>query len=133
MKIKHIALVVPDIEAAAQFYEAVFDMKRVGRDDLAMGSGIYLSDGETNLALLCYREGHPMCPPSGYAGVHHFGFQVKDLEQTEERIKAAGGTFYFAFPGDPEKMNFEKKFKGPFGTIFDISKSGWEGAPAKLD
>jgi len=127
MKIKHIALVVPDLEAAATFYETAFDMKRVGRDDLEMGSGIYLSDGSTNLALLQYKEGHPLAPSSGHAGVHHFGFQVDDLDEAERRIEAAGGKFFFSLGNDPEKKNFEKKFKDPFGVVFDISKNGWEG------
>jgi hypothetical protein len=36
---------------AAKFYESVFDLKRVGRDDLEFASGIYLSDGVVNLAF----------------------------------------------------------------------------------
>ena len=127
MKIKHIALVVPDLEAAATFYERACNMKRVGRDDLEAGSGIYLSDGDTNLALLQYKEGHALAPSSGFAGVHHFGFQVDDVDAAEKAIVDAGGKFFFSFGDDPEKKNFEKKFKDPFGIVFDISKNGWDG------
>jgi len=127
VKIKHIAIVVPDLEAAALFYERACGMKRVGRDDLEMGSGIYLSDGDTNLALLRYKPGHPLAPTDGRASVHHFGFQVDDLDAAERAIVEAGGTFFFSLGDDPEKKNFEKKIKDPFGVVFDISKNGWEG------
>ena len=44
-KLRHIAVVVKDLEKAAAFYEKVFELKRVGEEHLEMGSGIYLSDG----------------------------------------------------------------------------------------
>jgi len=55
-KLRHIAVVVKDLERAAAFYEKVFDLKRVGEEHLEMGSGVYLSDGVINLALLKYKD-----------------------------------------------------------------------------
>ena len=37
-KLRHIAITVPDTEAAAKFYEEIFDMKRV-RELLTAASG----------------------------------------------------------------------------------------------
>src|SRR5262249_1746500 len=54
-RLRHFAVVVRDLEKSAQFYEKVFGLKRVGRDDLEFASGIYLSDGVINLALLNYK------------------------------------------------------------------------------
>jgi lactoylglutathione lyase len=54
-RLRHFAVVVRDLEKSAQFYEKVFGLKRVGRDDLEFASGIYLSDGVVNLALLNYK------------------------------------------------------------------------------
>ncbi len=89
-----------------------------------MGSGIYLSDGVINLALLKYKSDTP-------AGAHHFGFQVDDLEVMRKRIEAAGGKFFFTLGESKEAANFEMKFKDPDGVIFDISQKGWVGTPKK--
>ena len=120
-RLRHVAVVVRDLERAAGFYEKVFDLKRVGREDLEMGSGIYLSDGVINLALLKYKS------ETG-SGAHHFGFQVDDLQAARKRIEAAGGTFFFTLGKTKEESNFEMKFKDPDGVIFDISEKGWVGA-----
>jgi predicted enzyme related to lactoylglutathione lyase len=122
-KLRHFAMVCPDIEKAAAFYEEVFDFKRVGRDDLEIGSGIYLSDGTVNLALLTGGGGDK----EKVYGPNHFGIIVDDLDAAEKKIEAAGGTFYFEFGEGKDKMNFEKKFKDPDGTTFDISEKGWLG------
>jgi len=52
---------------------------------------------------------------------------VDDLAETQKRIEAAGGKFFFDLGNDAEKENFERKFKDPDGIIFDISKKGWQG------
>jgi len=119
-RLRHVAVVVRDLEKSADFYEKVFDLKRVGREDLEMGSGIYLSDGVINLALLRYKK-------DTASGAHHFGFQVDDLEAARKRIEAAGGTFFFTLGDTKEEANFEMKFKDPDGVIFDISQKGWVG------
>jgi predicted enzyme related to lactoylglutathione lyase len=129
-KLRHIAVVVKDLERAAAFYEKVFDLKRVGEEHLEMGSGVYLSDGVINLALLKYKgeSGSGLKDAANFVGAHHFGFQVDDLAETQKRIEAAGGQFFFDLGNDAEKENFERKFKDPDGVIFDISKKGWQGA-----
>ena len=128
-KLRHFAIVVRDLEKSAQFYEKVFDLKRVGRDDLEFASGIYLSDGVVNLALLRYNgeKGSGLKNAESFVGAHHFGFQVSDLKDAQERIESAGGTFFFDLGNDPDKHNFERKFKDPDGIIFDISRNGWLG------
>jgi predicted enzyme related to lactoylglutathione lyase len=119
-KLRHIAVVVNDLEKAAAFYQKVFDLKRVGEEHLEMGSGVYLSDGVINLALLKYKS-------ATAPGAHHFGFQVDDLEAARKRIEAAGGQFFFTLGDTKEAANFEMKFKDPEGVIFDISEKGWVG------
>ena len=128
-RLRHFAIVVRDLERAAHFYEQVFDLKRVGRDDLAIGSGIYLSDGVINLALLQYKSAAAAGVDSldDLVGAHHFGFQVDNLAETQRRIEAAGGTFFFDLGKTPDDVNFERKFKDPDGIIFDISEKGWLG------
>ena len=126
-KLRHFAIVVKDLERAAQFYEQVFDLKRVGRDDYDWSSGVYLSDGVINLALLKYygEKGSGLKNAETFVGAHHFGFKVDDLEEMQRKIEAAGGNFFFDLGKSKEDVNFERKFKDPDGIIFDISQKGW--------
>jgi catechol 2,3-dioxygenase-like lactoylglutathione lyase family enzyme len=128
-RLRHFAVVVRDLEKSAQFYEGVFGLKRVGQETLDFAAAIYLSDGVINLALLNYfgKRGSGLDDASNYVGAHHFGFQVDDLAETQKRIEALGGKFFFDLGDDAEKENFERKFKDPDGVIFDISKRGWQG------
>jgi predicted enzyme related to lactoylglutathione lyase len=124
-------VVVKDLDKAAAFYQDVFELKRVGREDLEIGSAIYMSDGVINLALLNFKgsqgsKASGLMEGSGFVGAHHFGFQVDDLAATQERIEAHGGKFFFDL-GDERHGNFERKFKDPDGIIFDISENGWQG------
>jgi predicted enzyme related to lactoylglutathione lyase len=129
-KLRHFAICVRDLEKAAAFYEQAFGLTRVGREDLEIGSGIYLSDGVVNLALLSYKNDASAgrANAAQFSGPHHFGFVVDDLEAAQSRIEAAGGTFFFKLGDDAERSNFELKFKDPEGIIFDISKKGWLGS-----
>lgn len=129
-KLRHFAIVVRDLERSAAFYEQVFGLKRVGRDDLEIGSGIYLSDGVVNLALLQYKSAAAAGVESldDLVGAHHFGFKVDDLAEAQRRIEAAGGRFFFDLGKTKDDVNFERKFKDPDGIIFDISEKGWLGS-----
>ena len=78
-RLRHIALSVPDPESTAQFYEKVFGMKRIGTLDHTQASGIYLSDGVINMAVLKYKIDEVVYKEGGknYVGLHHFGFWVE--------------------------------------------------------
>jgi predicted enzyme related to lactoylglutathione lyase len=125
-RLRHFAVCVGDLEKSAKFYEQVFGLKRIEREDLDIGSAIYMSDGVINLALLNFAsdKGHDSKDPK--IGANHFGFQVDDAAETQKRIEAAGGKFFFDL-GDERKGNFERKFKDPDGVVFDISENGWVG------
>jgi lactoylglutathione lyase len=130
-RLRHIAVVVKDLEKAADFYAQVFELERIGREDLDIGSAIYMSDGVINMALLNFKGGagskaSDLKEGSTFVGAHHFGFQVDDLAETQRRIEEHGGKFFFDL-GDERKGNFERKFKDPDGVIFDISHHGWAG------
>jgi predicted enzyme related to lactoylglutathione lyase len=130
-RLRHFAVCVQDLEKAAKFYETVFELKRIAREDLDIGSAIYMSDGVINLALLNFsagagRKASDLKDPKAFVGAHHFGFQVDDLVETQKRIEENGGKFFFDL-GDERHGNFERKFKDPDGVIFDISKHGWQG------
>ena len=128
-RLRHFAVCVDDLDKAAKFYETVFDLKRIDREDLEIGSAIYMSDGVINLALLSFKgeRGSGLKDAKNFAGAHHFGFIVDDIAETQKRIEDAGGTFFFDLGESKDKVNFERKFKDPEGIIFDISERGWLG------
>jgi catechol 2,3-dioxygenase-like lactoylglutathione lyase family enzyme len=127
-RLRHIAVCVKDLDKAAKFYSDVFEFKRIAREDLPIGSAVYMSDGVINLALLNFAgsEASDLKDAKNFVGTHHFGIQVDDLVETQQKIEAAGGKFFFDL-GDERHGNFERKFKDPDGVIFDISKNGWQG------
>jgi methylmalonyl-CoA/ethylmalonyl-CoA epimerase len=129
-KLRHIAIAVPDVEKSAQFYEKVFELERVGTTDSDLATGIYLSDGVICLALLNYKTDEAAGKERGkdYVGVHHVGFWVDDLDDSEKSIEDGGGTFFLDLPEAKDTLYYEKKFRDPDGIIFDISHNGWVGA-----
>ena len=131
-RLRHIAVCVKDLEKAAKFYETVFEMKEVGRETIEIGSAIYMSDGVINMALLNFasNKGNDLKDPKNAVGANHFGFQVDDIGETQKKIEAAGGKFFFDL-GDERHGNFERKFKDPDGVVFDISKNGWVGTDGR--
>jgi methylmalonyl-CoA/ethylmalonyl-CoA epimerase len=117
-KLRHLAILVPDPETSAVFFEAAFGMKRVG----TARRGIYVSDGVMNVALLRVN------PERGEkVGVFHFGVWVDDLDAAEEQVKAAGATYLAGRPDSP-KSYYEAKYRDPNGIVFDMTHTGWAGA-----
>lgn len=126
-KLRHFALSVPDPEAAAAFYEQAFGLERVGASDHDGATGVYLSDGVVNRALLRYKTDQAAGEDRGkdYFGVHHFGFVVDDVAETSAQIESAGGTYLSG--EEPHTGGFyEIKFRDPNGVIFDINGNGWK-------
>jgi methylmalonyl-CoA/ethylmalonyl-CoA epimerase len=125
-KLRHIAILVPDPEASATFFETGFGMKRVGK----ARRGIYVSDGVMNVALLRVE------PEKGEkVGVFHFGMWVDDLDSAEAKVQAAGATYMKGRPESPNSF-YEAKYRDPDGIVFDMTHSGWAGAvkdPASPD
>jgi lactoylglutathione lyase len=121
-KLRHIALIVPDPEKAAKFFEEAFDMKVAGR----ARRGVYVSDGTVNVALL-KQEGDEK------VGIYHFGMWVDDLDAAEKKVVDAGGSYLAGRP-DPGKIApgahsyYEAKYKDPLGIVFDLTHTGWAGA-----
>jgi len=125
-RIRHIALVVKDLEKTATFYEKALGLSRSEMSEGPTARRIYMSDGEVNLALLQYKSevGSGLKDPQDFVGVHHFGFQVDDLKEGQTAIESAGGEFFFDL-GEEGDEGFERKFKDPDGIIFDINDTGW--------
>jgi lactoylglutathione lyase len=115
-RLRHLAIIVPDPETAAQFFEQAFDMKRAGSGR----RGIYMSDGVMNVALL-KTEGDEK------EGIYHFGMWVDDLDEAEKKVLGAGGTYLAGRPTSPDSF-YEAKYRDPNGVVFDLTHNGWAGA-----
>ena len=131
-KLKHIAIATQDPEKTAAFYREVFDLQEVSKINSPLAEGYYLSDGSINIAVLRFKNADAADVPAGaaFVGLHHFGFQVDDLDETLRRLEKAGAQqrqTHRAETQTNQPTNFEIKFKGPDGVIFDISSTGWVG------
>ena len=135
VKIKHIAIRTPDPEKTAAFYKEVFGLKEVGQ----ARAGYYLSDGHINLAILKSREPEQGTSESprdvpGYAGIHHLGFMVDDVDEICQKLDAAGAramtsrtdVSHAAAAAGPQSY-YEIKYRGPDDQEFDVTESGWIG------
>jgi lactoylglutathione lyase len=120
-KMRHIALIVPDPEASAKFFEQAFDLKRAG----TARRGIYLSDGVINIALLKQE-------PHEKVGLYHFGMWVDDLDASEKKVLDAGGTYLEGKPTSPNSY-YEAKYRDPIGIVFDLTHKGWVGATKDVE
>jgi methylmalonyl-CoA/ethylmalonyl-CoA epimerase len=120
-RLRHIAIIVPDPESAAQFFEHAFDMKRVGNGR----RGIYMSDGVMNVALLQKETDKERI------GLYHFGMWVDDLAEAEKKVFDAGGTYLEGRPSSPNSY-YEAKYKDPLGIVFDLTHTGWIGAAKEV-
>jgi lactoylglutathione lyase len=127
-QIKHIAIRTHDVQKTAAFYKEAFGLQEVG----AGQSGVYLTDGHLNVAILNFRPG--MDGESMKLGVDHIGFQVDDVDAAVARIKKLGGKSLndrhevtLADPSKPQSY-FEVKCVGPEGQVIDVSNAGWVGA-----
>jgi methylmalonyl-CoA/ethylmalonyl-CoA epimerase len=119
-RLRHIAIIVPDPEKAAKFFEEAFGMTRAGSGR----RGIYMSDGVMNVALL-QTEGKEK------TGLYHFGMWVDDLDEAEKKVTAAGATYLAGRPTSPNSF-YEAKYRNPDGVVFDLTHHGWAGATKEV-
>ncbi len=130
-KLRHFALYTSSPEATAAFYKKAFDMAEVGRTNSTFAEGIFLSDGTLNLAVLHYKSAEAAATygSSSKFGISHFGFWVEDLEVTRQRLSELGAEYVDTRDPAAAPMGFfEEKWKGPDGTVIDITDQGWVGA-----
>jgi lactoylglutathione lyase len=125
-RLRHIAIAVRDPEAAADFFAKAFGMERAGN---AM-RGVYMTDGVMNVALLNFGDE----PIAGFehrkdvCGLIHFGMWVDSLEETDAKVRAAGGSYLTGRRETDPNVYYEVKYKTPEGIVFDVTESGWKGA-----
>ncbi len=133
----HVALSIPDIKAAIEFYSGVLGFEVVqqagwNRDFPLADKAIGLKDTAAQMAMMKlgnayielwqYENPPPQpkdgdYPPSDH-GISHFCLQVRDIQAEYDRLSAAGMTFV----GPPQDFGESWAVYGrdPFGNIIEI-------------
>ena len=114
-KLRHIAMVVEEMEKTAQFYEKSFGMQRVRQTDTAIG----LSDGVVSLVII-----HPSnvnMKDDSRRGLHHLGFLVDDMETQAARVEAHGAVRHGGIIHSDSGLETERKYRDPNGQLFDLT------------
>jgi methylmalonyl-CoA/ethylmalonyl-CoA epimerase len=114
-KLRHIAMVVEEMEQTAQFYEKSFGMQRVRQTETAIG----LSDGVVSLVVI-----HPSnvnMKGDSRRGLHHIGFLVDDMEAETAKAEANGAVRHGGIINSDLGTETERKFRDPIGQVFDLT------------
>ena len=131
-RIKHIALTTTDPGKTAAIYKEAFGMQEIRR---APNGAVFLTDGYINLAVLNWKTEKSAdvgAHGANFSGIHHFGFEVEDIDDAAAQLEHARGERLEEKPGLDQEMaagghrNFEMKWAGPDGVVIDISHTGWE-------
>jgi catechol 2,3-dioxygenase-like lactoylglutathione lyase family enzyme len=118
-KLRHIAMVVEEMEKTARFYEKSFGMQRVRQSPTAIG----LSDGVVSLVII-----HPSnvnMKGDDRRGLHHLGFLVDDVERASAQVEANGAARHGAIVNAEAGTESERKFLDPNGQVFDLTSPGY--------
>jgi catechol 2,3-dioxygenase-like lactoylglutathione lyase family enzyme len=124
-KLRHIAIAAKDPDAMADFFVRAFDFKIVRSNDGPLAYGHHLSDGTIDLAILRFKTDQ-LGKGLDYAGLHHFGILVEDVEKAAKKLEGLGGKHYMDQDGN-RLGGFEVKFYGPEGVLFDVAEHPWTG------
>jgi catechol 2,3-dioxygenase-like lactoylglutathione lyase family enzyme len=114
-KLRHVAMVVEEMEKTAKFYEESFGMKRVRQTATAIG----LSDGVVSLVII-----HPSnvnMKGESRRGLHHLGFLIDDMEAVAATVEANGAVYSGEILGAGRGPMTERKYRDPNGQMFDIT------------
>src|SRR5438477_5196090 len=88
-RIKHIALTTKEPAKVAEFYKSAFGLRELRRSP---NGAVFLTDGHINVAILNYKtEKSPDVGAHGpnFDGIHHFGFEVDDLDEACQKLEGA--------------------------------------------
>ena len=132
-RIKHIALTTKEPAKVAEFYKRAFGLKELRRSP---NGAVFLSDGHINLAILNHKDERSLdmgAHGPNFSGIHHFGFEVDDLDEACDRLEGAHARRLSAKDGVDATMAagghamFGMRWSGPGGVVSDISHTGWGG------
>ncbi|HVV38234.1 MAG TPA: VOC family protein [Acidimicrobiales bacterium] len=153
MRLAHVAIRVPDVDAAVAWYESVLGLTVLSppylmegdaiTDDMgellptrpvAVKAAIVGNDaGDHVIEVIGYpNEPIPANPPRAItdAGISHVGVVCDDIDAARARIEAEGGTFIVSGTADVARLR-TTWFRDPWGVVFilmqkhDATKAYW--------
>jgi len=128
-KLRHIALATNDPDKTAAFYTTAFGFEETRKVSSDIAYGYFLSDGTLNIAILKFEKYDQLGKGLDYAGLHHFGVVVDDVDNMTKKLESMGAECFMKPPAEARaKGYFEVKFRGPDGVVFDISDRPWPGS-----
>jgi methylmalonyl-CoA/ethylmalonyl-CoA epimerase len=122
IKIRHIAIMVENLDRSVAFYRDVLGLSYVRAVEVRGTRAVDLTDGETNLRLLpTQNAGATKQANYSSVGFNHIGFIVDDLDATYHRLKESKVRFLSKAPADLFKI------ADPDGLVIDITSAarGW--------
>jgi catechol 2,3-dioxygenase-like lactoylglutathione lyase family enzyme len=91
----HIHILSRDPEAAARYYQKMFDAKII--ESIGPDGKPRIDVDLNGLILFIFRvapeDNLPDSPPERYVGLDHFGLRVDNLDQTASELKSRGAVF----------------------------------------
>jgi methylmalonyl-CoA/ethylmalonyl-CoA epimerase len=129
-RIRHIAISSKHPGKTAEFYKQALgwtEIQRFGAPGSDDPSGVLMSDGHINVALIRFREDQ-IGIGADYEGLHHFGVVVDDVDGWTPKLEALGAPLIVGKDAIPPNAHFEIKFRGPDNVVFDISDKAWAGS-----
>lgn len=114
-KLRHVAMVVEDIEKTAAFYEKAFGMTRARQSETA----IAMTDGVVSLVVI--HPDNPNMKGETQRGLHHIGFLIDDMDKVTKAVEAGGAKFHGGILGTGSGLETERKYSDPNGVNFDIT------------
>jgi catechol 2,3-dioxygenase-like lactoylglutathione lyase family enzyme len=90
----HIHLISGQVEGMVSYFEKVFDGKVVSRGEFRGFPMVRMDVYGAPISILGTEpEAGQLQPGKGSKGLDHFGFKVKNLEETVQTLKARGAKF----------------------------------------
>jgi catechol 2,3-dioxygenase-like lactoylglutathione lyase family enzyme len=108
VRIRHIGMVVSDLDKSADFYSDVLGFRRLSgprKPGEFPGTALDMSDGEVNFTLLQPREDVPrQLWSQGTYGPNHIGVTVEDTAKLADALRQRGIEVYGAEDADPPRF-----------------------------
>ncbi|MBM4332324.1 MAG: VOC family protein [Deltaproteobacteria bacterium] len=116
----HIHIICGNMEEAVQYFEKIFDGRVVSRGESRGFPLIRMDVHGAPVALLGTEPGAgQLIPGKGSRGLDHFGFKVKDIEQTAVDLKKRGAKFSIEPTVTPSGLKIAF-IDGPEGTRIEL-------------
>ena len=124
MRLNHVGIVVPDLEAAERFMTEVLGLERAKRRPEPNLKAAFFACGDVEIQLVQDEERLGATPDGR---LEHIAIDVDDLDALEARLRESGAEMAYPEPkeyGDPPhfKTQFTRETAGSLGVMFQLTE-----------